>query len=181
MKKSRFSESQIINILKHAETGAPVPELCREHGISSSLFYKWRSKYGGTDAYLLREIESATSTTFNFGAIFPFTDVPAYNLPVYASQWPSPDTTQDSVRGCWLSFAAVAISGNYISCACKAQLTLNPVIKSHHWRPRCFISARFISLSPITPFINVSFMFSPACGDIQFRRTRTSSPSPISH
>lgn len=40
MKKSRFSESQIISILKQAEAGAPVPERCREHGMSSALFYK---------------------------------------------------------------------------------------------------------------------------------------------
>jgi hypothetical protein len=44
--------------------------------------------------------------------MFPFTFVPAYNLPVYASQRPLPGTTQDSVRGCWLGFAAVAISGD---------------------------------------------------------------------
>jgi len=42
----------------------------------------------------------------------PFTLVPAYTLPVYASQWPLPDTTQDSVHGCWLGFAAVAITGD---------------------------------------------------------------------
>jgi putative transposase len=53
MKKSRFSESQIINILKQAEAGAPVPELCREHGMSSALFYRWRSKYGGMDASMM--------------------------------------------------------------------------------------------------------------------------------
>jgi len=49
---------------------------------------------------------------FDFGAIFPFTIVSAYNLPVYASQWTLPDTTQDSVHGCWLGFATAAISGN---------------------------------------------------------------------
>src|SRR4029077_9463535 len=64
---------------------------------------------------------SATPTTIDFGAIFPFTAVPAYNLPVYASQWPLPDTTQDSVRGCWLSFAAAAIPGDWVTCAFKAQ------------------------------------------------------------
>ena len=48
----------------------------------------------------------------DFGAMFPFTFVPACNLPVYASQWPLPDITQDSVRGCELGFAAVSISGN---------------------------------------------------------------------
>jgi len=58
----------------------------------------------------LSGIRSAAPTTIDFGAIFPFTGVPAYNLPVYASQWPLPDITQDSVRGCELGFAAVAFS-----------------------------------------------------------------------
>ncbi len=49
MKTSRFSDTQIIAILKQAESGSPVPELCREHGISSATFYKWRSKFGGMD------------------------------------------------------------------------------------------------------------------------------------
>ena len=45
MKTSRFTDSQIIAILKQAEAGSPVPELCREHGISNATFYKWRSKF----------------------------------------------------------------------------------------------------------------------------------------
>ncbi len=49
MNKSRFTDSQIIAVLKQAQAGAPVPELCREHGISSATFYKWRSKFGGMD------------------------------------------------------------------------------------------------------------------------------------
>ena len=53
--------------------------------------------------------------------MFPFTLVPAYGLPVYASQCPLPDTTQDLVRGCWLGFAAVTISDDRLPCACKAQ------------------------------------------------------------
>ncbi len=53
MKKSRYSDSQILSILKQAEGGIPVPELCREHGMSSATFYKWRSKYGGMDASLM--------------------------------------------------------------------------------------------------------------------------------
>ena len=57
MKKSRFSESQIIAILKQAEVGTPVPELCREHGISSALFYRWRSKYGGMDASMMARMK----------------------------------------------------------------------------------------------------------------------------
>ena len=60
MKKSRFTDSQIMAILKQAEGGAPIAELCREHGISSATFYKWRSKFGGMDTSLmkrLRELE----------------------------------------------------------------------------------------------------------------------------
>ncbi len=48
MKTSRFTDSQIIAVLKEAEGGTPVPELCRTHGISSAAFYKWRSKFGRT-------------------------------------------------------------------------------------------------------------------------------------
>jgi putative transposase len=53
-------DSQIIAILKQAEVGSPVSELCREHGISSATFYKWRAKFGGMDAPMmarLRELE----------------------------------------------------------------------------------------------------------------------------
>ena len=57
MKKSRYTDSQIINILKHAEAGTPVPELCREHGMSSASFYKWRAKYGGMDASLMARMK----------------------------------------------------------------------------------------------------------------------------
>lgn len=57
MKTSRFTESQIINILKQAEAGTPVPELCREHGMSSASFYKWRSKYGGMDASMMSRMK----------------------------------------------------------------------------------------------------------------------------
>jgi len=57
MKKSRFTDSQILTILKQAEAGSPVPELCREHGISSATFYKWRSKFGGMDASLMARMK----------------------------------------------------------------------------------------------------------------------------
>ena len=64
MKKSRYSDSQIMAILKQAEIGVPVPELCREHGMSSASFYKWRSKYGGMDASMMarmKELEAENS------------------------------------------------------------------------------------------------------------------------
>ena len=55
MKTSRFSETQILGILKQAECGLPVPELCRQHGMSDASFYKWRAKYGGMDASMISE------------------------------------------------------------------------------------------------------------------------------
>ncbi|MGD8380169.1 MAG: IS3 family transposase [Gammaproteobacteria bacterium] len=57
MRKSRYSDSQIMAILKQAEAGTPVPELCREHGMSSALFYRWRAKYGGMDASLMARLK----------------------------------------------------------------------------------------------------------------------------
>lgn len=61
MKKSRFTEEQIIGFLKQAEAGMPIKELCRQGSFSDATFYKWRAKYGGmqaTDAKRLRELES---------------------------------------------------------------------------------------------------------------------------
>jgi putative transposase len=57
MKKSRYSDSQILAILKQAESGIPVPQLCREHGMSSATFYKWRAKYGGMDASMMARLK----------------------------------------------------------------------------------------------------------------------------
>ena len=57
MKKSRYSDSQIIGILKQAEAGAVVPDLCREHGMSSATFYAWRSKYGGMDVSMMKRLK----------------------------------------------------------------------------------------------------------------------------
>ena len=57
MKTSRFTDSQIIAVLKEAEGGIPVPELCRTHGISSATFYKWRSKFGGMDVSLMTRMK----------------------------------------------------------------------------------------------------------------------------
>jgi len=58
MKMTRFSEPQILAILRQAEGGVPVAELCREHGMSSASFYKWRAKYGGMDASMISQMKS---------------------------------------------------------------------------------------------------------------------------
>ncbi len=57
MKNAKFTDSQILSILKQADSGIPVAELCREHGMSKASFYKWRSKYGGMDISLVTRMK----------------------------------------------------------------------------------------------------------------------------
>jgi len=58
MKMARFNEPQILAILRQAEGGVPVAELCREHGMSTASFYKWRARYGGMDASMISQMKS---------------------------------------------------------------------------------------------------------------------------
>ena len=57
MKKSKFSDSQIMDALRRVEAGLPVPDLCREVGISTATFYKWRAKYGGMDTSMMARMK----------------------------------------------------------------------------------------------------------------------------
>lgn len=57
MRKSRYSDSQILAMLKQNESGVSVPDLCREHGMSSAQFYKWRAKFGGMDASMVKRLK----------------------------------------------------------------------------------------------------------------------------
>lgn len=57
MRKSRYTDNQILAILKQNENGMSVPDLCREHGMSSAQFYKWRAKFGGMDASMMKRLK----------------------------------------------------------------------------------------------------------------------------
>ena len=57
MKKTRYTESQIFQILNEAEAGMPVTELCRKHGMSNASFSKWRAKYGGMNASMMKRLK----------------------------------------------------------------------------------------------------------------------------
>ena len=64
MKRSKFTDSQIMDAIKRAEVGLPVPEICRDLGISSATFYKWRARYGGMDTSMMarvKELEAENS------------------------------------------------------------------------------------------------------------------------
>ena len=58
MKTGRYSDAQIMGILKQAESGVPISELCREHGMSNASFYKWRAKYGGMDVSMMSQLKA---------------------------------------------------------------------------------------------------------------------------
>jgi len=69
MRKSKFSESQIVSILKEADSGIPVAEVLRNHGVSAATFYKWRSKYGGLEASELKRIKELEQQLAEFKTI----------------------------------------------------------------------------------------------------------------
>jgi putative transposase len=74
MRKSKFSETQIVAILKGAESGVPVADLLRKYGVSKATFVKWRSKYGGasvSDVKRLRELETENAKLKRMGRTLP--------------------------------------------------------------------------------------------------------------
>ena len=70
MRKSRFSESQILSILNEADAGLPVKEVCRKHGISQPTFYNWKSKYGGMSASDLKRLKELEEENLSMAIYF---------------------------------------------------------------------------------------------------------------
>ena len=70
MKKSRFTETQIIKILKEQESGKRVGDICRDHGISQPTFYNWKSKYGGMDANQLKKMKEMEAELAEFKRMY---------------------------------------------------------------------------------------------------------------
>ena len=70
MKKSRFTETQIVLILKEADAGRPIKEVCRQHGISDATYYKWKSKYGGMEASDLKRVKDLEAENAKLKRLF---------------------------------------------------------------------------------------------------------------
>jgi len=100
MKRNRFTEEQIIGILKEHETGVPVLELCRKHGVSDASIYKWKAKYGGMDVSDARKLKALEDENAKLKKLLAeamldnaiLKDVAAKNV------WSAP-----SVQGVWIS------------------------------------------------------------------------------
>lgn len=70
MKKSRFTETQIVNILKQAKAGLSVEDICREHGIGKSTYYKWKAKFGGMEASELKRMRDLEAENARLKAMY---------------------------------------------------------------------------------------------------------------
>ena len=126
MKKSRFTETQIVSILKQADAGLPVKDLCRQAGISVATYYQWKSKYGGLEASELRRVKELEAenarlkrTCQTIGCRQPVSrlSLSASLLRPTTTECPSPEMPQPNVEGRNRCIAALHAS--------EAQLTLS--------------------------------------------------------
>jgi putative transposase len=115
MKKSRYSEAPIVSILREAENGVPVSELCRTRGISSVAFYQWRSEYGGMEASLISEMRQLQTNNARLKRIYA--DIAIQNEMVkeaLAKKVVRPSFKREIAK------KAVAMRGVSIGLACRA-------------------------------------------------------------
>ncbi len=115
MKKRRFAEAQIMGVLRQAEGGMPVAELCREHGISSATFYKWRAKYGGMDVSMMSQMKSLEEENRRLKRMFSDLSMQADLLREALGK----KVTRPAQRR-ELAAKAVAAKGGRIALACRA-------------------------------------------------------------
>ncbi len=81
--KSRYTDSQILAILKQSKACTPVSELCREHGISSASFYKWRAKYGGMEVSMMKRLKELDVENARLKKMYTEERIKAVNHPGY--------------------------------------------------------------------------------------------------
>ncbi|WP_139834154.1 IS3 family transposase [Marivita cryptomonadis] len=115
MKKTRFTEAQIMGVLRQMEGGVPAAELCREHGMSSATLYKWRAKYGGMDASLISEMKAMAEENRRLKRMYA--DVSMQND--LLKEAPGKKVTGPAQRR-ELAVKAVAMKGVSIALACRA-------------------------------------------------------------
>jgi Transposase len=103
MRKSRFSEGQIIGILKEHQAGLPVAEICRRHGISDATFYTWRSKYGGLEVSEAKRLKALECSLLSAHLVAePATpEVSLCVLPVRGYCWPPASRSRSFTFAFW--------------------------------------------------------------------------------
>jgi putative transposase len=82
MKTSKFTETQIVSILKQADAGVPVKDVCRQAGISVPTYYKWKSKYGGLEASELRRVKELEAENAKLKRMYAELDLPPQAVPM---------------------------------------------------------------------------------------------------
>jgi putative transposase len=115
MRKSYFTEPRIMAVLRQAESGVAVPELCREHGISTASFYKGRSKYGGMDAAMMSQMKALEDENRRLKRMFAELSMQADLLKEALEKKPRPAQRRELAEQ-----AVASQGGGSIALACRA-------------------------------------------------------------